>query len=333
MSVPLNPQWSESYADGSRDREDELVRRFAQQIHEIQRRNRKNKGEPFRRAFHAKLLAGVANARVVMSRDIREELRRGMLVPGEIYPAIVRLSSASGMIRPDDEADLRGIAVRILVGEEQHQDLLMTNAPASHARDARQFMVAGLAMAGGRRLRALPPMIWRLGPLEAIRILRALRRGSSRGVASLASETFWSRGPFAIGPYAVKLILRPAGREMAGPAGRGRDHIRSEFVERLRREDVRYRLDLQHYVTERLTPIEDGTIEWSEHSAPPETIAEVVLPRQDLTTDEAADRERAIDELAFSPWNAAGGLRPIGGLNRARRLVYPASALLRARSP
>ena len=39
-----------------------------------------------------------------------------------------------------------------------------------------------------------------------------------------------------------------------------------------------------------------------------------------------------MDELTFSPWNAGGGFSPIGGLNRARRLVYPASAGLRART-
>jgi hypothetical protein len=323
--------WTESYLGGSPEQEEELLSRFADQIHEVQRRNRKRGGGPIRRAFHAKLLAGIGDGRVVFSQSLPSELRTGMLAPGATYPAIVRLSSASGLIQPDDADDLRGIAVRILLGEGETQDLLMTNAPASHARDARQFMVVGLAMAGGRRLAAVPRLVLALGPWEALRILRALRRASSRPVASLATETFWSRGPFAIGSNAVKLILRPEARGADTSGARGSDSLRTEFVQRLAREDVRLLLQVQHFLDERRTPIEDGAVEWTEADAPPETIAEVILPRQDLEAADAAERERMIDELAFSPWNAGGGLYPIGGLNRARRLVYPASARLRAR--
>jgi hypothetical protein len=325
--------WAESYLGGSPEREEELIRSFAEQIHKVQRRNRKQGGEPILRAFHAKLLAGIGDARVEISRNLRPELRTAMLDPGATYPTVVRFSSASGMIQPDDADDLRGIAVRILLDQGEPQDLLMTNAPASHARDARQFMVTSLAMAGGRRLGAIPRLALALGPWEALRILRALRRASSRHVQSLATETFWSRAPFVIGPYAVKLILRPEAHPGAGPGTRGRDRLRAEFVERLRRDDVRYLLQVQRFVDGRRTPIEDGTVEWTEADAPPETIAEVILPSQDLKAGDAAKRERSIDELAFSPWNAGGGLYPIGGLNRARRLVYPASARLRAPSP
>jgi hypothetical protein len=309
-----------------------MVRRFAQQINEVQRRNRKDAGEPIRRAFHAKLLAGVGDARVEFQPDIPADLQTGMLVPGATHPAIVRLSSASGMIRPDDERDLRGIAVRVDLGEGRHQDLLMTNAPASHARDARQFVVTALAMAGGRRLGALPLMVWKLGPFEAIRILLALRKAASRPIESLATEAFWSRGPFAVGPLAVKLILRPAGGMGAGPSRSDHDGLRAEFVDRLRREDLRYLLQVQRFVDERRTPIEDGVVEWREEDAPPATVATLVLPKQDLAAAGGAEREREIDTMAFSPWDADGGLHPIGGLNRARRLVYPASVRLRSGS-
>jgi hypothetical protein len=332
MTHLLNTDWTESFVGGSAQREESLASEFAEQISLVQQRNRKDEGEPIRRAFHAKLLAGVANARVEVSPEIRRELRTGMLVPRASYPAIVRLSSASGMIRPDDEADLRGIAVRILLAGGEKQDVLLTNAPASHARDARQFMVTALAMAGGRRLGALPLMVRKLGPSEAVRILLALRRASSRPIQSLATETFWSRGPFAIGPYAVKLVLRPVTLAAAGEGRHGRDHLRNEFIGRLRKQDIRYRFEVQHYLDQRRTPIEDGTVDWTQENAPSETIAELILPRQDLATGNAGKREQEIDGLEFSPWNAAGGLRPVGGLNRARKLAYPASARLRARS-
>jgi hypothetical protein len=305
---------------------------FMEQIRLVQERNRRSERDPIRRAFHAKLLAGVVDARFEVVEGLRPELHTQHFVPGASLPATVRFSNASGIPGPDDAADLRGIAIRVRTGEGEAyaQDFLLTNAPASHARDARQFMAAAVAMAGGRRLLAVPALIRRLGLREAIRMLRALQGASSRPVASLATERFWSRAAFAVGPYAVKFVLHPRATEaVTEGAAPARGSLREEFVRRLQREDVRFGLQVQHFVDERTTPIEDGTVEWLEADAPPEPMADLVIPQQDLTTGEGPANEQLVDALAFSPWNASEGIRPIGSLNRARKLVYEASASLR----
>lgn len=85
-------------------------------------------------------------------------------------------------------------------------------------------------------------------------------------------------------------------------------------------------------VNARLTlAVEDGTVEWTDPHAPPETVAELVIPRQDLTRGEPREGEPRVEALAFSPWNSTEGIRPIGGLNRARKPVYQASARFRSR--
>lgn len=329
--VALNPDWGERYLGGSPEKEAELLRAFAEQIQHVQERNRGRESEPIRRAFHAKALAGIVNARFTVADDVRVELRTGLFDPGATYPALVRFSNASGTVGSDTDKDLRGIAIRVHVRGDEVQDFLMTNAPASHAREARQFMVAAQAMAGGRRLAALPRLLLELGPFEGLRILWALRQASSRPVRSLATEAFWSRAPYAVGRWAVKLKLQPLAANRGGAAPRGRDALREGFVERLKGEDVRFALQVQHYVDERVTPIEDGTVEWTERDAPPETVAELVIPRQDLTRGEPREGEPRVEALAFSPWNSTEGIRPIGGLNRARKPVYQASARLRSR--
>jgi Catalase len=327
--LALNPDWTERYVGGSPEREAELLHRFTQQIQQVQERNRRS-GEPPRRAFHAKLLAGIANARFTVSPDIREELQTPPFTPRATYPTVVRFSNASGMVGSDSDKDLRGIAIRVQLPQGDIQDFLMTNAPASHARNARQFMVAAVALSGGRRLSALPRLVLGLGPFETARMLGALRKASSRPVNSLATETFWSRAPYAVGRWAVKFVLRPLGAP-GGPPPEGHDALRHEFVERLKGQDVRFELQVQHYVNERHTPIEDGAVEWTERDPPPETVAELLIPQQDVTTEQSREAEAAIEELAFSPWSSTEGIRPIGGLNRARKPVYQASARLRAR--
>jgi hypothetical protein len=329
--IALNPSWSERYLEGSPEKEAELLRVFVQQIGDVQQRNRRSDGDPVHRAFHAKLLAGIAGARFVVSDDVRPELRTALFTPGAGHPALVRFSNASGIVRSDADKDLRGIAIRVDLGQGAIQDLLLTNAPASHARDARQFMVAAVAMAGGRRLAALPQLMWRLGFREALRMILALQREASRPVSSVATEAFYSRAPFAVGPYAVKFRLQPTapeGETSATPSGT--DSLRDEMIERLKGGDVRFELQVLHYVDERVTPIEDGTVEWTDRDARPETVAELLIPRQDLTEGEGPKGERMVDALEFNPWNTTEGIRPIGGLNRARKPVYEASARLRA---
>ena len=140
--------WSERYLDGSQEAEEKLFARFAEEIKQVQSQIKvRAKAPHVRHAFHAKSHAGITNAELRVRPDLPEDLRIGLFQPGAVYPATVRLSNASGAIQPDGQRDLRGIAVRVRVGEDRDQDFLMTNAPASHARDARQFMVASTAMA------------------------------------------------------------------------------------------------------------------------------------------------------------------------------------------
>ncbi len=324
----LNPAWSERYLEGSREREDDLLRLFADQIQMVQARNRKTESEPVRRGFHAKLLVGVVNARFTVAADVRSELSNGLFAPGASYPAMVRFSNASGTVNGDDEKDLRGVAVRILVTEDGPQDLLFTNTPSSYSRDARQFMVTAVATAGGRKLSALPRLIRHVGLPEGLRIARALRRGTSRRVISLATETFWSRVPFAVGPYAVKFRLQPLSLPPPGAEPRrGFDRLRLEFAERLGREDIRFALQVLHYVDDTTTPIEDATVEWTGAS---EAVGELLIPRQDVTRGDGPDGERMLENLSFSPWTSTEWMRPLGSLNRARKPVYEASVRLRS---
>jgi hypothetical protein len=83
-------------------------------------------------------------------------------------------------------------------------------------------------------------------------------------------------------------------------------------------------------VDERTTPIEDATVDWAGPDASPEIVAELVIPQQDLTGSSAREEASMVDAMQFNPWNWAGGIRPIGGLNRARKPVYQASAQFRS---
>lgn len=323
MSVP---RWEESYLGGSPEAERQLFQQMASDINVVQDRWRARASQRHvRRAFHAKTLAAVSNAEFRVLPAIDDDLRVGFLQPGAVYRATVRFSNAHATVRSDKRPDLRGVAIRIHVSSTEYQDLLLTNAPASHARDAHQFMVAAKAFSMGR-LRGSVKLVRELGVRESFRLAVVLARGMLRPVHSLSTESYWSRAATAVGPVAVKFKLQSevglANRKLAS----GPEYLTDDFVLRLQRTDVEFTLQVQHFVDAGVTPIEDGAARWKEMDTPPEPVARLTIPRQDLSTPAAKEEAASIERLAFDPWNTTDGFRPLGNLNRARAPVYEASA-------
>jgi hypothetical protein len=338
-STTTGTGWQERFLVGSKELEDRLIKeRFVPEINRIQRDISHIKRRPgIKRAQHGKLLVGTTNAEFHLLPDLPAELTIGLFQPGKSYTTHVRFSNAASVEQPDMARDLRGVALRVKSDSGQDHDFLMTNAPYSHARDARQFMIISSALVRVGH----PALLWRFGPWrtivglvriagrlgikEMLRVLRTLREQTSRPVASLATEHYWSRAPFAFGSVAIKFKLAPTASTSATSDGAAGD-LRQELISRLTEGAVRFDFRVQKYVDDEKTPIEDGTIEWKEQDAPFITIARLVIPKQQLDASE----EQKIDSYAFNPWNTGfSDIRPLGSMNRARKLVYSASAGLR----
>jgi len=72
--------------------------------------------------------------------------------------------------------------------------------------------------------------------------------------------------------------------------------------------------------------VEDLTVEWSEELSPPQTVAKLRLPQQDIGDDENLE---LMDAVSITPWRCPEAHRPLGNLQRARKEVYRQSSLLR----
>jgi Animal haem peroxidase/Catalase len=323
------PQWREQYEGGSAEAEGLVFETLAGDIMRVQAKIKKrSKAGVIQRAFHAKVVLGVANATLRVLGDIPEHWRVGYYTPDAEYPATVRLSNANGAQRPDYKRDMRGAAVRLKVSDDEYHDLLATNFPVSHARDARQFVQFAKAMAGSRLL-ILPRLLASVGPFEMIRMFRNVLKGSRRTVPSLALETYWSRGAILWGDAGpVRYLLRPAAGAPAAPepSRTDPDYLHHEIAKRLRGGDVVFDFCLQPYVDEERTPIEDGSVEWTEAVSPPVQVATLTIPRQDIDSVEARGIERHVDQIAFNPWHTTNEFRPLGNLNRVRKAAYGASS-------
>jgi Animal haem peroxidase/Catalase len=327
----------ERYADGSAEAERLLFDRLARDLMKVQAKlQRASRSADFARTFHAKPVLAVRNAVLEVDQDLPRELCVGWFTPGATYSTTVRLSNATGVRQADFVPDLRGAALRVRVSGEESHDLLMTNYPVSHAKDAREFVAFAKAMAGaqGRLSQAFAAFVklpLAVGPATASRMIRNVREGSRRTVRSLALESYWSRSAIlwgAVGP--VRYVLRPAAGARSAPEPSGApDYLSRELGVRLRDGDVVFDLCVQRFVDEHRTPIEDGSVEWTPTVSPLVPVARLRIPAQDVGSAEAAAVARQVEHLVFNPWHTTEEFRPLGNLNRARKAAYAASGAQR----
>ena len=307
------------YLGGSLKAEQALIARMEQDARSVVRASERANGKPMR-ALHARQLAGVRRAYLRIASRLPPDLQVGFLRPGAEYAAHVRLSSAESAAGGTRSTQL-GCAARIIIGPNTIHDLLMANAERHHARDAWEASAAMWAFAGRGGPAGLLRLASRLGPARALAIAGRLREQTADPVDSLASETWWSRAPYAFGKVALKFHLAPLAPKPRRRAARA--DLAAEFIARLKREDVRFDLRIQRYVDAARTPLNDASRSWL---APHETIAELVLPSQELR----AEDEAFVDRLVFNPFNVSGTeFEPLGSMNRARSRVYAASQSMR----
>jgi len=102
------------------------------------------------------------------------------------------------------------------------------------------------------------------GPLRLVGMVKSF----AKPFGGFAANTFFSAAPIASGAYAVRVRLVPA--ESNGDAVKGAQaDWNAEFSGRLKQGDLQWELQLQPYVNEELTPIEDASVNWPNALTPP----------------------------------------------------------------
>jgi catalase len=295
---------------------------YAKEINEIQ--TRLAKGQPIERALHSKAHGCLQGTFKVLA-TLPDDMKYGVLVPGAEYPVVGRFSNASGTPKSDKKSDMRGFAMK-LTGTPgvASQDFLMTNGPVHFAKDAREMME--FADAGSRGLLAMGGYFVK-HPKAAIILLKDI----SHKVVSMATESYWSRVPFKIGPKAMKFNVTPCADDQAtdkllDPKHKAPTYLTDDLRERASQGPICFNFNIQMQKDAIRQPIEDATVEWKEEDTPSITVAQVVFPAQ---TFDSTEQMQACNDMAFDPWNHHPDFRPIGNMNRARQVVYPSSQWLR----
>ncbi|MFI5306272.1 MAG: hypothetical protein ACHQ53_02905, partial [Polyangiales bacterium] len=89
---------------------------------------------------------------------------------------------------------------------------------------------------------------------------------------------------------------------------------------------ARFAFRVQVQVPDANMPIEDASIEWSQASSPYVQVAQITIDHQRFSSEL---QNELCENLSFMPWHSLPEHEPIGGLNRARKVLYPAVAKYR----
>lgn len=310
---------------------------FATQLGEIQRMNASNGRNG--RALHTNMRGGF-EARLEISGNLPEPARHGLFAQPKTYDALVRYSNGASVRQPDDRkgGDVRGMAVKVLgvdgakvIGNARTQDFLGILQSSTPFRTPDEFIGVVWAFRGGPLL-GLPRLLFGLGP-SILPAVKKLSAGINHPVASLATQSFFSALPTKCGPYAMRVAFVPLATPGAGAAGTGPDYLHTDLLTRLRQGPIEYAMEVQFFVDETRTPIEDASVDWPVAVAPYVRVGKLVIPPQDATSERGHRIADAIEGMAFDPWHALADHRPLGAMMRARKAAYFASTKGRSAAP
>ncbi|CAN5493011.1 catalase family protein [soil metagenome] len=328
--MQASTDWTEQIAPD----ETERFQRYANDFAAMQKHKSQRFGNG--RALHRKQLLAL-RAHLDVLTDLPEAARHGLFaVPGR-HEAWLRLSNGGTDRAANATPDIRGFAIKVFgvdgpsalgTGPAASQDFLLINHSTFGFPNSDEFV--GLVMAaskGGGSL--LKYLFGRYGLFGAIGVIRGLKRALGKPFGGFAFEQFHTASPIACGPYAARVRLVPCGNP-AAIAVKG--EWAQDVKDRLAKAPLLFDFQLQFFVDEVSTPIENPSVEWEPSRAPFVTVARLEIPQQDFASEEAARFAEQVEAARFDPWSALMAHRPLGDVMRARKVVYFASGQTRATS-
>ncbi|WP_172217840.1 catalase family protein [Caenimonas soli] len=311
--------WREKIAPDEEQRYAGYARQFAQ----IQARKSARWGPG--RTLHRKQLT-VAQGVLEVLDGLPGFARHGLFAQPRDYDVWVRLSNGGMDRAPDKAPDIRGFSLRVFGvqgesalgnGPAKSQDFTLINQEAFAFSGSGEFVdFVAAASYGNRSL--IKYLFKRYGLLGTPRQLSKMIKAAGKPFGGFATEPLFSALPMANGPYAVRVRLMPAASNGAAAPG-AREDWALDFSTRLARQPLHWDLQLQFFASEELTPIEDASVNWP---TPYSTVARLMLPRQDTTAPEGQALARQVEASVFDPWQALAEHRPLGDVQRARKVVY-----------
>ncbi|AVV50469.1 catalase family protein [Leptospira santarosai] len=277
---------------------------------------------------------GCVKANFIVSPSIPEEFKFGIFNSSKTYSAWIRFSNGSITKKPDQEGDIRGMGIKLLevdgpklaTDEKRTQDFLLINHPVLPVGAPNEYLALFKAAFVKRPMSYFfggMPWDWKLTALkEAISIRR-------KKIPDVLEIRYWSTTPYRLGndSTAVKYSAKPCEiKNQEVPQNPAEDYLRQTMISHLKEKSACFEFMLQKQGNPISMPIEDPAVHWNENDSPFVPVAKIEIPIQEFATSE---RDRFCENLSLNPWHSLPEHRPLGGINRVRKIAYESIAKYR----
>lgn len=294
------------------------------------------------RDAHAKSHA-ILRGELTVYDNLEPELVQGMFAEPRTYPVIARISSTSGVLRGDRMRGVRGLGIKAIGVDGERllddkpyntQDFVLVTHEEFLFADARAY--AGLGMFTASLLARLPDAaLWVgseiLGGLNKLglpippnlKVFIAPNR-------PILGETFFSSAPIRYGDYVAKFRYAPLSgnvKDLADkllPRNPSQDAHRDLIMEFFENNTAEYEFSVQLCTDEKAMPIEDARVHWDNDKSPYLPVAKITFRPQNPYSP--LRRAYGDDVLSFNSWRGLQAHRPLGSINRLKKLVYESSS-------
>ena len=336
----LDTALGECYYEGSKDLEEKYTTEIIEAISSAIEGHFRQGGGLARRDAHA-FDNGCVRAIFRVDADLDAALCHGAFVPGREYRAWIRFSNGNSEPRPAWFFDARGMAIKLMGvpgaklfdDEKNTQDFVLISNPTFFVDDLRRYKATLVDFLKGGYI---DQYVWSLLKLRFPSEFFLALKANLNFMVNPLFQQYWSMTPYRLGvdpdkKFAVKYTAKPRVHQMPSFWSRHITRLgwnfslKEEMNNTLAGNEVWFDFYIQPYVDER-TPIEDSKVEWTEDVSKPKHVAKIVIPMQDCISPE---QDLFCENLSFSPWHCLPEHKPLGLVNRVRKVAYSQISELR----
>jgi len=287
-----------------------------------------------RRDAHPKA-HGCVRAKFNVLADLPVELQSGAFSPGQSYDTIIRFSNGSpNAVGDDNSGDTRGMAIKVmdvpgakLFADPAHptaQDFILISSPYFFVNGSAGYTEFFRIVNDGGLLSLfkIPFILGLGGTINAGKML-------SQKIDNPLNVDYFSVTPYQLGNPAQKQVVKYSTKpcEPIGDvqATDGPNFLRRAMQDHLAAGPACFIFGVQPRPNDSYS-IEDVITEWPEDEAPFIDIARIEIPQQEFDT---APHNDACESMSYNPWHSIEAHRPLGTVNRMRRVVYEIISELR----
>jgi len=291
---------------------------------------RDNAGKAMRRDAHPKM-HGLVKASFTIEPNLSDELSIGLFSKPKSYSAWIRFSNQDGTINPDIQRDIRGMAIKLMgvpgeklfpgenegadkkdVQEETTHDFITISTPIFVTKDAEEFddLIKALVNGTKQKIKFFSTH-WRV----ILNLSKAMKK-----FANPLQIRYFSCTPYLLGDQAIKYSVIPHIKAFDNiPSNADDNFLRESMIRQLDQEEVLFDFCVQFQKDATQMPVEDPGKLWDESVSPFHKVATIRIFRQSFSTPK---QDELGENLSFNPWRVFPEHRPLGGVNRTRKVVY-----------